>query len=127
MLISGTVAGVVTGVLADWPYAALAGWDAAALVFSTWMWVVMTTMDSSPTGAHATKENPGRTQSALMVLVAAVASLVAVGFVLVSGGRPRSGEGLAGRAGAGAGKRGAVLIRRAHAVRPSLRPALLRR
>ena len=83
MLTAGTVAGVVTGVLADWPYAALAGWDAAALVFSTWVWVVMTTMDAAATAAHARRENPGRTQSELIVLVAAVASLVAVGFVLV--------------------------------------------
>jgi uncharacterized membrane protein len=48
-------------------------------------------MDATTTAAHATREDPGRTQTDLMVLIAAVASLLAVGFVLVQAGSAEAG------------------------------------
>jgi uncharacterized membrane protein len=83
MLIAGAAAGIVVGLQAPWPYALLAGWDVAALVFSAWTWLMMASMNSSTTAAHATREEPGRAQTDLIVLLASVANLIAVGYVLV--------------------------------------------
>jgi uncharacterized membrane protein len=83
MLLAGTAAGVAVGLQAAWPFAVLVGWDVAALIFSAWTWLMMSSMNSSATAAHATREEPGRAQTDLLVLLAAVASLLAVGYVLV--------------------------------------------
>jgi uncharacterized membrane protein len=83
MLVVGVVVGVVVGLQAAWPYALLAGWDTTALIFSAWSWIMMARMNSADTAAHATKEEPGRAQTGLLVLFAAVGSLLAVGYVLV--------------------------------------------
>jgi uncharacterized membrane protein len=83
VIATGAVVGVIVGLQAAWPYALLAGWDTAALVFAGWGWATMASMTSSDTAAHATKEEPGRAQTDLIVLLSAVASLLAVGYVLV--------------------------------------------
>jgi uncharacterized membrane protein len=83
MTVAGVVAAVVVGLFGAWAYAPLAGWDVAALVFSAWVWAVTAPMDAVFTAAHATREDPGRAETDLIVLVAAVASLAAVGFVLI--------------------------------------------
>lgn len=82
MIIIGVVAALATGFAGQWPYAALVGWDAAATVFGIWVWAIMIAMGPGATAAHATKEEPGRGQSDLIVVVASIASLVAVGYVL---------------------------------------------
>jgi uncharacterized membrane protein len=83
MIILGAVVAVVVGLQASWPYAALAGWDTAALVFTAWVWLMMASMNSADTADHATQQEPGRAQTDVLVLMAAVASLAAVGYVLV--------------------------------------------
>jgi uncharacterized membrane protein len=83
MLLAGLCVAIVTGAAGAWAYAPLAGWDSAALVFTTWVWLAIRPMDSSETASHATREDPGRAATDLIVLIASVASLGAVGFVLV--------------------------------------------
>jgi len=83
MGVLGVVAAVVAGVLGSWSYAPLVGWDVAVLVFSGWVWATTARMDAPTTQAHATAEDPARASSDLIVLAAAVASLAAVGVVLV--------------------------------------------
>lgn len=83
MTAAGVVGGAVTGLLGQWSYAPLVTWDVAALVFSMWVWAIMVPATSAVTASHATREDPGRTQTDLIVVVAAMASLIAVGFVLV--------------------------------------------
>lgn len=83
MLVAGAVAAAVVGFLGEWAYAPLAGWDVAALVFTVWVWATVASMDPAATAEHATREDPRRAQTDLIVLVAAVASLAAVGFVLI--------------------------------------------
>jgi uncharacterized membrane protein len=82
---AGVVAAVVAGPTVGWTYAPLVGWDVAALLFVAWIWLSVRRMDAKRTGAHATREDPGRALSDLILLVAAVASLVAVGYLLVQG------------------------------------------
>jgi uncharacterized membrane protein len=83
MLVLGAIVAVVVGLQAPWPYALLVGWDTAALTFIAWVWLMMASMNSADTAAHATQEEPGRAQTDVLVLLASVASLVAVGYVLV--------------------------------------------
>jgi uncharacterized membrane protein len=83
MVVAGVGTAVVVGRLGAWAYAPLAGWDVAALVFSGWVWATTASMDAVATAEHATREDPGRAETDLIVLTAAVASLAAVGFVLI--------------------------------------------
>jgi uncharacterized membrane protein len=83
MLVAGIAAGGVVALQAAWPFAFLVGWDVAALVFSAWTWLMMASMNSSTTAVHATREEPGRAQTDVLVLLASVANLIAVGYVLV--------------------------------------------
>ena len=83
MLIGGGAAAVGTGLAGEWAYSPLAGWDVAALVFTLWTWTILATFGPTLTATHATREEPGRAQTDLIVICAAVASLVAVGYVLI--------------------------------------------
>ena len=72
------------GLLGAWGYAPLAAWAAAALTFVIWTWTAaIVPMSPSQTAAHATREDPGNAATDLIVLIASVASLAAVGFVLI--------------------------------------------
>ena len=96
----GLAASVITGVLAGWEYAPSVGWLCAASVFLVWTWSVVTGMDAEETAAHATREDPSKTATQLLVLGASVASLGGVGYLLVKA-RTASGaaQGLAGALG----------------------------
>ena len=80
------VAGVVAGVLGAGRAAPLIGWDVLAVVFCGWVWSTVWGLDAESTAGHANRENPSRDQTDLILLGAAVASLVAVGVVLFGAG-----------------------------------------
>jgi uncharacterized membrane protein len=80
------VAGVVAGVLGAGRAAPLIGWDALAVVYCGWVWSTVWGLDAESTAGHANRENPSRDQADLVLLGAAVASLVAVGVVLFGAG-----------------------------------------
>ena len=80
------VAGVVAGVLGAGRAAPLIGWDALAVVFCSWVWLTVWELDAESTAGHAQRENPSRDLTDLLLLGAAVASLVAVGVVLFGAG-----------------------------------------
>lgn len=58
------------------------GWISATAVFLGWMWVSIWPMDAERTAAHAGGENPGRALTDVVMLGAALASLLAVGLLL---------------------------------------------
>jgi uncharacterized membrane protein len=80
---AGTLAALLTMGLGDWRYAPTVGWDAMAITFSAWVWLVTWPMSDEATAAWATTEDPGRPISDIFTLSASVASLAAVGVVLV--------------------------------------------
>jgi uncharacterized membrane protein len=86
----GVVAGVVAGRVASVELAPLIGWDVAAAVYLVWIWAVVWPKDAEWTAQHARREDPTRTAADLLVLGAAVASLLAVGLTLVSVNPSRS-------------------------------------
>src|SRR6202012_4245744 len=70
MVVGGLVSAALGGALTRWLYAPLAGWDVAAIIFSAWAWVAIGTFTAARTAAHATREDPGRTVTDLLVVVA---------------------------------------------------------
>jgi uncharacterized membrane protein len=84
-LVAGTATAVLVAVFGDWRSAPASGWDVAALVFIVWLWRVIWPLSADGTASHATEEDPNRATADTIILGACVASLVAVGLVLVRG------------------------------------------
>jgi len=59
------------------------GWDATAIVFSGWIWLVIWPMGADETASKARSVDPNRATNDILTLSAAVASIAAVGIVLV--------------------------------------------
>ena len=92
----GAVVGVVVGVAAGWSYAPAAGWTVAGAVLVGWAWWVIGRMSAEQTAAHATREDPARALTDLVVLIASVASLAGVVYLLAAGsGGHGAGEAIA--------------------------------
>jgi uncharacterized membrane protein len=79
----GVVAAALASVLGSGPYAPAVGWDATAIVFSAWVWLVVWPMSADATTERATAEDPSRAVRDVLTLSACVASLAAVGIVLI--------------------------------------------
>jgi len=67
------------------PYVPLIAWDAAAIAFLILTWGRIARLDGAATAADAVREDPTRAGADLLLLVAAVASLVAVCYMIVQG------------------------------------------
>ncbi|MEA2293544.1 MAG: hypothetical protein QOE86_1183 [Solirubrobacteraceae bacterium] len=80
----GLVAGLPTALAAPWADGALVGWDVACAAYLIWVWSTIWPLGSDETARLAEYEDPTRATADLIVLSAAVASLVAVGFVLAN-------------------------------------------
>lgn len=80
---AGVVAGVAAALAGLGRQAPLVGWDVAVLGWTGWTWWRLWPMDADDTAAHASREDPSRAASRVILLVASVASLVAVGVLLV--------------------------------------------
>lgn len=79
--------GVVVAVVASFfdvvHHAIIAGWAVACLVYVVWIWSTVWRMDAADTRSHATLEDPGRRTVDLVLIIAAMASVIAVVWVLV--------------------------------------------
>jgi uncharacterized membrane protein len=67
--------------------AALAGWDAAAVVFLLLVWSTVAHLDASGTATSAKAEDASPTETEAVLVGAGTASLIAVGFTLAEAGR----------------------------------------
>lgn len=85
----GLVIGIGCALSAAAVVAPLFGWVGAAGVFVVWTWVEIWPKDADATEAHARREDPSRPVADLACLSAAVASLVAVGILLMSAGNAK--------------------------------------
>jgi uncharacterized membrane protein len=70
--------------------ALLLGWVVTTLVYLTWIWLTVRARGPEETAEHAAAIDPDRLTTDWLLVVSAVASLVAVGFVLV---RATAGQG----------------------------------
>ena len=71
---------------AQWPVAVSAAWGMTALVIVALVWARIVSMDGEATKAHARAEDFSRATTDFAVLTSSVASLVAVGYLLVRAG-----------------------------------------
>lgn len=71
--------------------AALAGWDAAAVVFLLLVWSAVAHLDATGTAMSAKAEDASPTEAEAVLVGAGTASLIAVGFTLVEAGRSGGG------------------------------------
>jgi uncharacterized membrane protein len=83
---AGLVGSAATALAGAGRAAPLVGWDILALVYSAWVWSTVWRLDSASAGAEAKREDPSRDLADLVMLGAAVASLIAVGVVLFGAG-----------------------------------------
>jgi uncharacterized membrane protein len=83
-LLVGVVAGVPVAVLESVGFGLLTAWDVAAAFYLLWVWTTIWPLDPEETGRRADHQDPTRAAADLLLLTAAVASLLAVGFVLAS-------------------------------------------
>jgi uncharacterized membrane protein len=91
----GVLVGLVSWVIVPSDLTPLAAWDAAALTYVCWIWAKVWRLDAAQTARDAVREDPTRAAADVTLLAAAVASLGAVGFVIVRAGPGGSlGEGL---------------------------------
>ncbi len=90
MAAAGVAVALIVGFTASWLYATVAGWCAASLVFITTVWVSIGRLDATDTRTHATREDPGRVVSDVVIVGAALASIVAL-VLLVLDARHETG------------------------------------
>ncbi len=88
----GAVTAGLTAVFGSWVFAPAVGWDATALVFTATVWLGIWPMSAHTTAKRATREDPSRATSDILTLCACVASLAAVGVVLVAANHARGGD-----------------------------------
>ncbi len=79
--------GVKAAAGASWTVAVSSAWAAAGVVFLALVWTSIYGKDAAETAAHARAEDFSRGTSDLVLLSAAVASLIAVAFDLAAAGR----------------------------------------
>jgi uncharacterized membrane protein len=80
----GAAAAALIVVFGNWRSAPAVGWDATAIVFSASVWLAIWPLSAKITAERATGEDPSRAASDVLTLGACVASLAAVGMLLVS-------------------------------------------
>ncbi|HEX5142751.1 MAG TPA: DUF1345 domain-containing protein [Mycobacterium sp.] len=83
----GVLAALAMGLTVGWPYAPPSGWITAAAVYLTWTWLLVGRMDATATRAHATvhgEDDSTPRTAELVVVLASIASLVGVGYLLAA-------------------------------------------
>jgi uncharacterized membrane protein len=81
-------AAVAVGVTVGWPYAPAGGWIVASVVYLAWTWLIVGSLDAAGTRKHATRYRDDDSTPWILdvtVLLASVASLGGVGYLLVAG------------------------------------------
>lgn len=63
------------------------GWTVGVIGYCLWTWALLWRLDPDETASHALAEDPGRATSDAILLLAAVGSVVGVGFVLAASQR----------------------------------------
>lgn len=62
--------------------AILIGWEVAVVIFIVWIWFIIWPMDHKKTSEFAQREDPGRVGVDILLILASLASLGAVGYAL---------------------------------------------
>ena len=80
---AGIAAFAIAWLATPWQAAALVGWNVAATAFIAWIWFTVARMDAAATAKHAAIEDLSRSTADLILILAAVVSLIGVGLSLL--------------------------------------------
>lgn len=83
----GLVVTLVLLALTPWELAVLGGWDAAAAAFLLAVWPTILRASGTQVATLSAREDEGRADAAVLLVVAGVASLLGAGFALGLAGR----------------------------------------
>lgn len=83
MLLVGVITAIITGLSWEWQYAAAIGWIVASFVYSGWIWIIIAPLDAARTKRLASREDPTRGISDLLIVLLSIASLSTVVITLV--------------------------------------------
>jgi uncharacterized membrane protein len=89
--LAGVGAGLLIALPGDWQIGMLVGWDVAAGLYLAWTWATIWHRDAAATAHLALREDPGRATTDALLLVASVASVLAVGLAITAGQSGGSG------------------------------------
>ena len=81
---AGVCAGVLVALPGSWQVGTLVGWDVAAGVYVAWTWATIWHRDPAATARLALREDPGRATADALLLVASVASTLAVALAIAA-------------------------------------------
>jgi uncharacterized membrane protein len=82
---AGAALGVLVALPASWQIGNLVGWDVAAGVYGGWTWATTWHRYPAATARLALREDPGRATADALLLVASVASMLAVVLPIAAG------------------------------------------
>jgi uncharacterized membrane protein len=82
---AGVAAGALVALPGSWQIGTLAGWDVAAGVYVAWTWASIWHRDPAATARLALREDPGRPVADALLLVASMASVLAVALAITAG------------------------------------------
>jgi uncharacterized membrane protein len=80
----GVASAIVVGIAAGWQYAPAAGWIAASTVYLVWTWRTVTPMSVAQIEVMVRRYGPAHASSDTFVVLASLASLVGVGYLLMA-------------------------------------------
>jgi len=95
MLGCGALAAIALWPLRGWLFALIGGWGVCCAVYVVWVWIVIGRADETRTRELASRQDPARSTSDALLLVAAVASLVALVVVSIQSKSGGVDKGLA--------------------------------
>jgi uncharacterized membrane protein len=88
---AGLVVGIVLALEVVWQVAVLLGWDVTATIFLVWIWLIVGGRDATRTRQIAVREDPSVAVADTAIVVAGVACLGAVAFVLIRASNSQGG------------------------------------
>jgi uncharacterized membrane protein len=89
---AGVGAGLLTALPGSWQIGTLVGWDVAAGAYVAWTWATIWHLDPAATARLALREDPGRPIADALLLVASVASVLAVALAITASRAGGQGE-----------------------------------
>jgi uncharacterized membrane protein len=79
----GIIGGIIIGYITSFKYAPLIGWGITALTYLIWIWHTLHGKNAEDTATLATSEDPSHAVTDIVLVCASVASLIAIGILLV--------------------------------------------
>ena len=90
-VVAGLIGGPLVALAAPWQAAVLLGWDITAAIFLLWVWSTIGPRDATRTRQIAVREDPSVAVADTAIVVAGVACLGAVAFVLIKASTSHGG------------------------------------